>query len=407
MFNLVYTTYMMILKIYAVYFGIISLFAIFGRKKESITDTKLRFAALIPARNEEACIAGIIKSLKAQDYPSDLIDIFVIPNNCVDNTATVALTHGANVIEVPPTVKYKGGALQFAIKKLMSEEKEYDVFLVFDADNVVSVNFVSAMNQTICNGYRVAKSRILAKNREDSWVATCYEIHFCTANIIINRARTQAGLSARVVGTGFAVTASYLNELNGFNTVTITEDAEFFAMCAINGEKIGFCENAITYDEQTDSFIKSLIQRKRWMSGIMQVFTLKLKELFMSLFKKSRTKYAFDALMQLSFTYMQALIPFAFMLSIITASNDYLVNVLPVSILRAYLYVLFLALLVLIVEKRLVLSKNVVIGLFLYPFFVLCFIPLQTISLFKKTVKWTEIGHVGSHINDDNPTITH
>lgn len=398
---------MMILKIYAVYFGIISLFAIFGRKKESITDTKLRFAALIPARNEEACIAGIIKSLKAQDYPSDLIDIFVIPNNCVDNTATVALTHGANVIEVPPTVKYKGGALQFAIKKLMSEEKEYDVFLVFDADNVVSVNFVSAMNQTICNGYRVAKSRILAKNREDSWVATCYEIHFCTANIIINRARTQAGLSARVVGTGFAVTASYLNELNGFNTVTITEDAEFFAMCAINGEKIGFCENAITYDEQTDSFIKSLIQRKRWMSGIMQVFTLKLKELFMSLFKKSRTKYAFDALMQLSFTYMQALIPFAFMLSIITASNDYLVNVLPVSILRAYLYVLFLALLVLIVEKRLVLSKNVVIGLFLYPFFVLCFIPLQTISLFKKTVKWTEIGHVGSHINDDNPTITH
>ncbi|MEA5017376.1 MAG: glycosyltransferase family 2 protein [Erysipelotrichaceae bacterium] len=407
MFNFVYTTYMMILKIYAVYFGIISLFAIFGRKKENVTDTKLRFAALIPARNEEACIAGIIKSLKAQDYPFDLIDIFVIPNNCVDNTATVALKHGANIIEVPPTVKYKGGALQFAIKKLMSEEKEYDVFLVFDADNVVSVNFVSAMNQTICNGYRVAKSRILAKNREDSWVATCYEIHFCTANIIINRARTQAGLSARVVGTGFAVTASYLNELNGFNTVTITEDAEFFAMCAINGEKIGFCENAITYDEQTDSFIKSLIQRKRWMSGIMQVFTLKLKELVRSIFKKSRTKYAFDALMQLSFTYMQALIPFAFMLSIITASNDYLVNVLPVSILRAYLYVLFLALLVLIVEKRLVLSKNVVIGLLLYPFFVLCFIPLQTISLFKKTVKWTEIGHVGSHINDDSPTITH
>lgn len=407
MFNLVYTTYMMILKIYAVYFGIISLFAIFGKKKEDATNKRLRFAVLIPARNEEACIAGIINSLKAQDYSSDLIDIFVIPNNCVDNTAAVALTHGANIIEVPSTVKYKGGALQFAINKLMSEDKEYDVFLVFDADNVVSVNFVSAMNQTICNGYRVAKSRILAKNREDSWVATCYEIHFCTANIIINRARTQAGLSARVVGTGFAVTSSYLKELGGFNTVTITEDAEFFAMCAINGEKIGFCENAVTYDEQTDSFKKSLIQRKRWMSGIMQVFTLKLKDLFISIFKKSRNKYAFDALMQLSFTYMQALIPFAFILSIINASNDYLVNVLPVTILRAYLYVLFLALLVLIVEKRLILSKNVVIGLLLYPFFVLCFIPLQTISLFKKTVQWTEIGHVGSHINDDNPTITH
>ncbi len=56
------------------------------------------------------------------------------------------------------------------------------------------------MNQTLCNGVRVAKSRILAKNREDSWVAMCYEIHFCTANLFLNRARVRIGLSARLIG---------------------------------------------------------------------------------------------------------------------------------------------------------------------------------------------------------------
>lgn len=396
MLNTIYTSYMFILKMFAIYFGIISIFSLFGKKKENQTDIRLKFAVLIPARNEQNCIAGIIDSLKKQDYRQELIDIYVIPNNCTDNTATIALASGSYVLQAPDDVKYKGGALQFAINKLLDDDKQYDAFLIFDADNVASSNFVSSMNQTLGNGARVAKSRILAKNNTESWVATCYDIHFCTANLFLNRARIRIGLSARVIGTGFAIRSTYLKEIGGFNTTSITEDAEFFAGCAANGEKIAFCENAITYDEETNSFIKSMTQRKRWMSGIMHVVILKFKDLCKALFKRKSMKYAFDALVQLTFTYMQALIPFAFFLSILTASSSYLVNTLPLSILRTYLYVLFIAILVLTLEKRLVFSKNILLGLILYPFFVLCFIPLQTISLFKKTVHWAEIGHTGT-----------
>ena len=402
MLNTLYTTYMFILKMFAIYFGIISIFSLFGKKKEKKTDIRLKFAILIPARNEEKCIDGIIRSLKKQDYPSELIDIFVIPNNCTDNTAAVALNSGAYVLQAPQDVKYKGGALRFAINKLMDDELHYDAFLIFDADNVANSKFVSSMNQTLSNGARVAKSRILARNSIESWVATCYDIHFCTANLFLNRARIRIGLSARVIGTGFAIRNTYLKELGGFNTTSITEDAEFFALCAVNGEKIAFCEDAITYDEETNSFKKSMIQRKRWMSGIMHVVILKFNDLCKALFKRKSMKYAFDALVQLTFTYMQALIPFAFILSILTASSNYIVNTLPLSILRTYLYVLFLAMLVLILEKRLVFSKNVFLGIILYPFFVLCFIPLQTISLFKKTVHWTEIGHTGIPNNESS-----
>ena len=391
---------------FAIYFGIISIFSLFGKKKEKQTDIRLKFAVLIPARNEQNCITGIIKSLNKQDYPHELIDIYVIPNNCTDNTAAVALASGAYVLQAPQDVKYKGGALQFAINKLLDDSKQYDVFLIFDADNVANSKFVSSMNQTLCNDARVAKSRILAKNNKESWVATCYDIHFCTANLFLNRARIRIGFSARVIGTGFAIKSTYLKELGGFNTTSITEDAEFFAICAVNGEKIAFCEDAITYDEETNSFKKSMIQRKRWMSGIMHVVILKFKDLCNALFKRKSMKYAFDALVQLTFTYMQALIPFAFILSILTASSSYLVNTLPLSILRTYLYVLFLAMLVLILEKRLVFSKNVFLGIILYPFFVLCFIPLQTISLFKKTVHWTEIGHTGTPTSLTDQDIT-
>ena len=46
-----------------------------------------RYAVLIPARNEEKVIPHLIASIKGQTYPAELIDIFVIADNCTDATA--------------------------------------------------------------------------------------------------------------------------------------------------------------------------------------------------------------------------------------------------------------------------------------------------------------------------------
>lgn len=43
-----------------------------------------RFAVLIAARNEELVIGPLINSLLEQEYPAELYDIYVIPNNCTD-----------------------------------------------------------------------------------------------------------------------------------------------------------------------------------------------------------------------------------------------------------------------------------------------------------------------------------
>ena len=49
-----------------------------------------KYAICIPARNEEAVISNLISSIRKQDYPQELITIFVIADNCTDNTAAVA-----------------------------------------------------------------------------------------------------------------------------------------------------------------------------------------------------------------------------------------------------------------------------------------------------------------------------
>ena len=56
-----------------------------------------KFMAIIPAHNEEAVVANLVDSLKKQNYDKDLYDIYVIADNCTDNTAKVAKEAGAIV----------------------------------------------------------------------------------------------------------------------------------------------------------------------------------------------------------------------------------------------------------------------------------------------------------------------
>ena len=58
-----------------------------------------RYAVLIAARNEENVLGGLLDSIRAQNYPSELVDIYVVADNCTDTTAEIAYAHGAYVYE--------------------------------------------------------------------------------------------------------------------------------------------------------------------------------------------------------------------------------------------------------------------------------------------------------------------
>ena len=66
------------------------------KKPQEFTAKKQhRFAVVVSARNESSVIGNLIKSIKSQNYPTELVDVFVIADNCTDNTAEVARNAGA------------------------------------------------------------------------------------------------------------------------------------------------------------------------------------------------------------------------------------------------------------------------------------------------------------------------
>ena len=154
--NAAVNAFFLIFKLFSLYFLVVSLFCLCRRKKFVDCTAKRRFAVLIAARNEERCIAGLIESLRAQQYPRELFDIWVLPNNCTDHTAEAAQCAGAEVMEMPSSVRSKGAALQYAANALLHDSRHYDAFCVFDADNEADSAFLDEMNQALTPFFTLA-----------------------------------------------------------------------------------------------------------------------------------------------------------------------------------------------------------------------------------------------------------
>lgn len=258
------------LGIYGCYFGAVAL-AGFCKKTKAHSPAlpQKRFALVVAARNEEAVIGPLVDSLLQQNYPGHLFDVIVAPNNCTDNTATVAAEHGAVLFCPQGPIRSKGEVLEQVVQQVVLR-KGYDAVCVFDADNLVDADFLSYMNTCLCNGAQVVQGFRDSKNYSQSTMSGCYSICYWMLNHFYNKGREVLGLSALINGSGFAVSSELLARLGGWHTVTMTEDYEFSAQCVLAGQRVHFCAEARVYDEQPLTFAQSWKQRRRWTTGSVQ-----------------------------------------------------------------------------------------------------------------------------------------
>ena len=286
-----------VLTIYWLYQLIISLCSFIKIKdKPLVEDKEHRFMAIIPAHNEEKVIANLVESLKNQNYNKELYDIYVIADNCTDKTAQIAKKSGAIVYErFDEEHKTKGYALQWFLQQKIEEDAPYDAFCIFDADNIVDVNFLKAMNKKLCQGEDVVQGYRDIKNPSDSWVTAGYAIFYWTMNRFYHLARYNIGLSPLINGTGFMVRFDVVKP-EGWNTKTLTEDIEFSLKRIIQGKKLGWATDAIVFDEQPVGFKQSWSQRSRWTIGHIQCLQEYTKPLAVAV-KDNKTIMNFDGLL--------------------------------------------------------------------------------------------------------------
>ena len=378
------------------------------RKKTPMPPAKRlhKFAAVISARNESAVIGELIHSIKKQNYPAELLDIFVVADNCTDNTAAVARRAGAIVFERFNRKEVgKGYALDYAFQRIEKDYAAagYEGYFIFDADNLLDANYVAEMNKVFDSGCRVITSYRNSKNYDSNWISAGSALWFLREAKYLNNSRMILGTNCAVSGTGFLVARDIIRAHGGWKYHLLTEDIQFSIDCACEGERVGYCPTAMLYDEQPVTFEQSWNQRLRWSKGFYQVFARYGRKLLGGIIKR-RSFSCYDMLMTVAPAMLLTLASVAvngFVLISAMLSTPVAVGLMKVtlsSILSSfggfYLTLLFFAVITTITEwKRInTTAPKKILYVATFPLFIFTYIPIAIVALFRK-IEWKPIAH--------------
>lgn len=387
--------------------------ALIGDKKKKLDTYEAKklhkFAFIIAARNEQAVIGNLINSIKQQNYPAELIDVIVVADNCTDDTAQIAREHGAICYErFNNMLVGKGYALDYCFNKIVEQFGDYtayDGYFIFDADNVIDKNYVKEMNKVFDRGYNVITSYRNSKNYDTNWITSGYSLWFIREAKYLNNPRMMLKTSCAVSGTGFLVNSSIIKKNNGWKFNLLTEDIQFSVVNILEGEKIGYCESAMFYDEQPTTFKQSWNQRMRWSKGFYQVMFRYGRKLIAMMFKKREMFVScYDMFMTLAPATLLSI--GCILLNLIflaygATDVHMLRRILPGTLgsiafagVNFYLLMFSIGFITLVTEwnKILAPANKKIKSLFTFPLFMITYVPISLVALVKK-VEWKPIAH--------------
>ena len=215
------------------------------------------------------------------------------------------------------------------------------------------------------------------------------------------------GTSCAVGGTGFLFHKEIIEKHGGWKYFLLTEDIQFTIQNVLEGEKIGYCETAMIYDEQPEKFSQSWKQRLRWAKGFIQVFNNYGIELIKNIFKK-KSFACYD--MTLTIIPGMIVTVATFAVNALYAVYRYSLGLsvagvfmlIVKAILSMYGVLYFFGLVTTISEWDKIHSTSLkkIAYTFTFPIFMLTYIPIGIVALFKN-VKWEQIEHISAKTIDD------
>jgi cellulose synthase/poly-beta-1,6-N-acetylglucosamine synthase-like glycosyltransferase len=394
----IFISIFMLIQLYVLfltyYFNFISLFGLKRVIEEQDQPPKKTFAIAVAAHNEEKVIAQILHSLKELDYPKELYDVFVICDNCEDNTANIVREKNFTALErFNDKERGKGYALKWFFNLLFTMSKDYDAIIVFDADNIVTKNFLTKMNNNLLAGKEVIQGYLDSKNPDDSWVTISYALAYWITNRVFQLARKRLKLNAALGGTGFCVSTRVIKKF-GWNAMSLTEDLEFSMICTLNDVPVVWEHNARIYDEKPKSMKASMRQRIRWLQGHWDCCFRYSGPLLRRAFTKG--KFAcFDAVVYLVQPSKMILDGFSFLMLL----AKFLFPSIPIIklILPGWFWVmaLFFRYMIPIIALTIEgISLKRMLAVFIYPIYGVTWIPVSIIGLFRRNKKeWNHTIH--------------
>lgn len=342
-----------------------------------------RLAILVPAHDEAGGIQVVLEQLLQQLLPTDRL--LVIADNCTDNTAAVARSTGATVIErQDPEHRGKGYALDYGLQFLAVDPP--DVVVIVDADCIVQPGTLDRIAEVaFTTGRPVQATYLMELPAKPQPKDTVSALAFLVKNWVRPQGLHTLGLPGILTGTGMAFPWSVIRSVS-LASGNIVEDMQLSMDLAIAGHPTLFCPNTklIGLLPQQEQAAKS--QRTRWEHGHLQTMRSQVPPLLKAAVQQKR----FDLLaiaLDLCIPPLSLLVTLWVALMAIASLIGMLTNLwLPIMLLLAAGGMILTAILVAWAKfGRLDLPART---LLVVPLYVLWKIPLYLAFITKPQTKW-------------------
>lgn len=226
-----------------------------------------RFAVVIPAHDEQDVIGSLLASLAQVEYPRDAFDVYVIADNCTDNTAAVAEQSGvAHALERCDSQRRgKGHALAWAFAQLDSRLPAYDAYVVIDADSVVDAGLLRAYHRALRRGPAAVQASNTVLNTLDSPATALRWLALTLVNQVRPLGRNGIGATSTLTGNGMCLTRALLRR-QPWQAFGLSEDYQYYLTIALAGERVLYAPEAIVRSVMPVSFAEMRTQDLRWES---------------------------------------------------------------------------------------------------------------------------------------------
>jgi len=243
-------------------------------------------SVLIPAHNEEAFIERCVHSVLS--CAGSGTEVLVVAHNCTDSTALRAERAGARLLVLNnPSQRGKGHALSHGFEVILAGP--YQGVLVVDADSVVDDGLITEVRRRLRSGALAVQGRYEVYNCEHSQRTRLMTLAFYAANVIRPRGRARLGLSAGILGNGFAVHREVLARIP-YSAHSVVEDLEYHLALVQAGIRVEFLHEFAVRGEMPVTAAAAKAQRARWEGGRFRMMRKWVPKLAADIFRGRATQ---------------------------------------------------------------------------------------------------------------------
>ena len=232
------------------------------------------YSVLVPLYDEAQIIPILIHALKRLDYPLERLEILIICE--ADDHSTIDALRpylGApfTLIEVPPSLpRTKPKALNVALKQARGE-----LITIYDAEDRPHPRQLKSAVQAFAthSDWQALQAPLDYFNHNVNWLTRQFALEYGVLFHIWVPFLARLGWPFPLGGTSNHIRRHALDEIGGWDSYNVTEDADLSFRLAANGYKIGHIQDA-TNEEAVENWTAWQHQRARWIKGFIQTWLI-------------------------------------------------------------------------------------------------------------------------------------